>query len=135
MGLNQIVLLATEVGQAPLGERMIPALRNTVIGIVVVFAVLLLISALISLFKYINKFEMKMQKKQEEAEASLTSVDAAIATITENEEEELADDLELVAVITAAIHAYEEANGNNVPANGLFVKSIKKVNRSKWMNA
>ena len=53
----------------------------------------------------------------------------------EVEEEELSDDLELVAVITAAIHSYEEAQGNVVPPNGLMVRSIKKVNRSRWQNA
>ena len=47
--------------------------------------------------------------------------------------ENLADDLELVAVITAAIHAYEEAQGNAV-SGGLVVRSIRKRN-VRWQNA
>ena len=46
------------------------------------------------------------------------------------EEEELADDLELVAVITAAIAASE-----NTPADGLVVRSIKRAPASKWKRA
>ena len=43
------------------------------------------------------------------------------------------DDLELIAVITAAIHAYEEAQGNVVEGD-LIVRSIKKRN-NRWQNA
>ena len=89
------------------GETMLYALLNTVMGICIVFLVLLLIAWIISLFKYINKFE----------------------------KEELSDDLELVAVITAAIHAYEEAQGNDVPADGLVIRSIRRANRAGWQNA
>ena len=54
--------------------------------------------------------------------------------IIEEPEEEM-DDLELIAVITAAIHAYEEAQGNeNIVEGDLVVRSIRKRN-SKWQNA
>ena len=43
----------------------------------------------------------------------------------EEEDEEEVDDLELVAVITAAIAASE-----NTPADGLVVRSIRKVNKT-----
>ncbi len=43
------------------------------------------------------------------------------------EEEELSDDLELVAVIAAAIAAYE---GTSV--EGFQVRSIKRANTNKW---
>ena len=46
------------------------------------------------------------------------------------EEEELTDDLELVAVITAAIAASE-----NTSADGLVVRSIKRAPVSKWKRA
>ena len=45
-------------------------------------------------------------------------------------EENLTDDLELVAVITAAIAASEGTS-----ADGLYVRSIKRVNKSKWQRA
>lgn len=114
-----------------LGETMLYALLNTVMGICIVFLVLLLIAWIISLFKYINKFEKERAAKT-----------AAAAPVVEEpvqeeilEEEELSDDLELVAVVTAAIHAYEEAQGNEVPADGLVIRSIRRANRAGWQNA
>ena len=71
--------------------------------------------------------DVKKIKEQENAPLPVSN--------SNSREENLANDLELVAVITAAIHAYEEAQGNPVPTNGLYVRSIRKVNRSKWFNA
>ena len=45
------------------------------------------------------------------------------------------DDTELVAVIAAAICAYEASQGNAVSPDSLVVRSIRKVNKSKWQNA
>lgn len=113
-----------------LAETLEYALLNTVMGISIVFIVLLLISRIIALFKYINKFEQKHAAKNTPAAAP-----APTAEEPEEEEEELSDDLELVAVITAAIHAYEEAQGNDIPADGLVVRSIRKANKTRWQNA
>ncbi len=46
------------------------------------------------------------------------------------EEEELADDTELVAVIAAAIAAYEGTS-----TDGFQVRSIKRASTRKWKNA
>lgn len=124
------VFAAEEEAEKSLGEVMGKALLNTVMGISIVFCSLLLISFIISLFKYINKFEQKMAAKKAQAAPVTPSAPAAVDTETE----ELVDDLELVAVITAAIHAYEESQGNYVPADGLVVRSIRKSNK-KWQNA
>jgi predicted house-cleaning noncanonical NTP pyrophosphatase (MazG superfamily) len=48
----------------------------------------------------------------------------------EEETEELSDDLELVAVITAAIAASEGTS-----ADGLVVRSIKRARNSQWKKA
>lgn len=110
------------------GETMGYALLNTLMGIVIVFLVLLLISKIIGLFKYIYKFEQGKETKKVEAQAP--------APVEKEEpQEELSDDLELVAVITAAIHAYEEAQGNEIPVEGLVVRSIRKAGKAKWQNA
>ncbi len=120
---------------------MAEAVPNTVIGILVVFCSLLLFTFIISLFKYINKAENKMkarkEKKQEAKEIPAQAIDNAVAQIAEAETVDLSDDLALVAVITAAIHAYEEANGNVAAvANGLVVRSIRrKTVKSGWQNA
>ena len=50
--------------------------------------------------------------------------------IAVEEEEELADDTELVAVIAAAIAVYEGTS-----ADGFQVRSIKRASTKKWQRA
>lgn len=108
------------------GQKMYKAAMNTVIGMGTVFIVLIFISFIISLFKYVNKLENRNKAKNETSN-NAQGVDNAIAQIVSNEEEQVdedvTDDLELVAVITAAIAASEDT-----PADGLVVRSIRKVN-------
>lgn len=101
------------------GEKMAKAGMNTLIGMGTVFVVLIFISFVISLLKYVNIVN-RPKKNVDDAES--TGVDNAIAQIVSNEEQE-ADDLELIAVITAAIAAYEGTS-----SDGLVVRSIRKVN-------
>ena len=116
---------------ASIEDAMAEATVNTIIGISVVFLALLFISFVISLFKYINKFEQKLADKKAGKAAPAPQSAPAAAPVVEAAPE--TDDLELIAVITAAIHAYEEAQGNNVTGD-LVVRSIKKRN-SRWQNA
>ena len=103
---------------------MLKAFLNTVIGMGTVFAVLILISLIISCFTLISKLESK-PKKEEPAPAESPVVQQIAA------KEELSDDTELVAVIAAAIAAYEGA----ASTDGFVVRSIRKSNKSKWQNA
>ena len=114
-----MTFLAIDMGKAGL---------NTVLGIGIVFTALIVISLLISCFKFINKVGEKPQEPQ---------VSVPTRTIPEPvaEEEDVTDDLEIVAVITAAITAYEEANGGYVPEDGLVVRSIRRINKSRWQKA
>lgn len=109
------------------GEKMSKAAMNTLIGMGTVFIVLIFISFIISLLKYVNKIG---GGKKEETVKSETNqgIDNAIAQIVSSEESEL-DDLELVAVITAAIAAAEGTS-----SDGLVVRSIKKVKANSWKN-
>ena len=116
---------------ASIEDAMAEATVNTIIGISVVFLALLFISFVISLFKYINKFEQKLADKKAGKAAPAPQQAPAPAPVVEAAPE--TDDLELIAVITAAIHAYEEAQGNAVSGD-LVVRSIKKRN-SRWQNA
>ena len=113
---------------ASIEDAMAEAAVNTVIGISIVFVALLLFVFVISLFKYIYIFDQKMQEKKS---GKAPAPKAAPAPVVEASPE--TDDLELIAVITAAIHAYEEAQGNTVDGD-LVVRSIKKRN-SRWQNA
>lgn len=108
--------------QYSLAANMQRAGMNTLMGIGIVFLMLLFLSFVIGLFKYIEKFQNVGKKKAaEEAPAP------AIAQ-SEAADEDFADDLELVAVISAAIAAYENTSGDS-----FVVRSIKKSN--KWHRA
>lgn len=96
------------------------ALLNTVMGMGTVFVVLVFIAWIIGLFKYLNK-PVKEEVKKEPAPV----VDNVVAQIEETEE--LSDDSELVAVITAAIAAYEGTAGAS--NTGFRVRSIKRARR------
>lgn len=119
-------------------EALPEALGNTVIGILIVFFALVFISFIISLFKFISVVErrrsLKNEGKEEAKELPAQAIENTVAQIAEAEE--LSDDLALAAVITAAICAYEEANGNAAAvANGLVVRSIRRAKNSGWQNA
>ena len=85
-----------------LGEKMEKAGLNTVISMSIVFAVLILISLIISCF---NIFPYLEKKKKEKAQATAPTGDQVITQIEQREEQQLTDDTELVAVIAAAIAA------------------------------
>ncbi len=108
------------------GEIMAKAGMNTVIGMGTVFAVLILISLIISCFSLVSKFEGKQKKEEPVAAVAASPVVEQISA-----KEELSDDTELVAVIAAAIAAYEGA----ASTDGFVVRSIRKSNKSKWQNA
>jgi len=137
--MNTTVLLTTYWDK--IKEPMAEAVPNTVIGILVVFGALLLFTFIIGLFKYISVIENKLKErkegKKEIAEAPAQAIENTVAQIAEAESVELSDDLALVAVITAAIHAYEEANGTApAVANGLVVRSIRRAAaKTGWKNA
>lgn len=118
-----------------LSSKLKSAGLNTILGMGTVFIVLIFISLMIGLFAYIPKIQQKMSKKKEakaEAEVEVvSSIDNTVSQIVE-QEEELVDDGELVAVITAAIMA---SMGDEVPADGLVVRSIKRAKTNKWQKA
>ena len=102
----------------PMGEKMEQAGLNTLMGLGIVFLMLIFLSFLISQFKHISKLT---EKNKPAAPAALTPAPAP-AVVEEEPEEELADDGELVAVIAAAIAAYE----GSTSTDGFVVRSIKR---------
>lgn len=120
------------------GEVMTRAGLNTLMGMGIVFIVLIFISFIIYLMGFIPKMisgekKEKAPKKEKKAEEKpANGIDNAVNAIAASEQEELVDDLELVAVITAAIMA---SLGDEAPADGLVVRSIKKRNTKNWKNA
>lgn len=102
------------------------AVLNTLMGMGTVFVVLIFISFIISLFKYIPDIQAKFTKKAEQTEAAAP---AEPVISTPEPEEELIDDGELVAVITAAVCAAMASEGVAVSKDGLVVRSIRRSRR------
>ena len=121
--------IATNV-EYSFGELMVKAFLNTVIGMGTVFLVLIFISLIISCFGLFSNVDVKKQKKTDAAASEkAAAADPVVAQIAEKEE--LAGDTELVAVIAAAIAAYEGSGSTD----GFIVRSIRKSSKSKWQNA
>ena len=99
---------------------------NTLIGMGTVFVVLIFISFIISLFKYLPALFAKKPKVEPEKKSESSKATPAPVAVSEN----LVDDSQLVAVITAAIYAYEAQSGNGaISKDRLVVRSIKKARK------
>jgi sodium pump decarboxylase gamma subunit len=107
--------------ESSFGELMAKAGMNTLLGVGSVFTVLVLIMCIIYLFNFIPKIQNAFAKKKA-AEVPVAAAPVAAPVVEEVEE---ADDLELVAVIAAAIAAYE----GQTSTDGFVVRSIKKSKR------
>lgn len=109
------------------GEKMQKAAMNTVMGLGTVFLILILISLIISCFKVIPYLQKKAEEKkraaQELANKSLMPQEEArpAEPAAVQEDVPLQDDLELVAVIAAAISA-----ASGIATDDFVVRSIKR---------
>ena len=120
-------------------ELLSKAGQNTAIGMITVFCVLIFISFVISLLKFVpmifdpSKKEKKLAaeaaKKLEDKKEAVPAKEAAPVAVAEAADEELVNDDELVAVITAALYAAFSDNTvpNAVSKDKLIVRSIRKV--------
>ena len=109
--------------ESSISDSMEKAALNTLLGMGTVFAVLILISLIISSFGLISKAQKSMEKSKAEKKTSEKAMDKVVANIAKQEETEaLTDDLELVAVIAAAIAASEGASSTD----GFVVRSINR---------
>lgn len=96
------------------------ALANTLIGMGTVFVVLILISIIIFLLKFVPKL---FERKQAVETAQSVKKEAPV----EVQKTAVNDDTQIVAVIMAAIASHmEEETGVPVAADGLVIRSIKK---------
>lgn len=116
------------------GEILEKAGMNTLLGMGVVFAVLILISLIISCFNFIPAIERKFSKKkaaEKKAAVPAAPVTSAPVPAAAPAETAATDDLELVAVITAAV----AASMGTASADGFVVRSIKRKSSQKWKRA
>lgn len=113
-----------------LGQLMARAGMNTLLGMGTVFIVLILISLIISCFSFIPKIQASFASKKAVDTAAPEVPAAPVEPVVVEDDDELSDDMELVAVIAAAVAAYE---GTNV--EGFQVRSIKRAATNKWKRA
>ena len=104
------------------GEILKKAGLNTLLGMGTVFCVLIFMSFIISLFKYVPALVDKSSKKQAEEPKKAAPAPAPAVTVSPE-----MDDTELAAVIAAAIAAYEGTS-----TDGFVVRSIKRRKSNKW---
>ncbi|MCR5323999.1 MAG: OadG family protein [Lachnospiraceae bacterium] len=120
MGFYNLVFLAEE----SLGDTMGRAGLNTVMGISIVFLTLAFISCVIALEGKI--FTSLDKKKSAPVTVEPKKEDAPAPAVTETVDTASQDE-EIVAVITAAIAAFEAETGYAVPADQLVVRSIRRL--------
>lgn len=98
-------------------ELLIDAGFNTVLGMGTVFIMLIVMALVIYCFRIIPVLQKKFAKKEEVPETAVTNIPAAEPVFAVDE----TDNLELVAVIAAAIAA-----GEQVPVDSFRVRTIKR---------
>ncbi len=109
------------------GEILKKAGMNTILGMGTVFIVLIFISLVIYCFNFIPG---NQAPKQEEKPAPKPKAPKKPVARPAAAKEDLVDDKELVAAITAAICAY-----TGTSSDGFVVRSIRRAESSKWKRA
>lgn len=110
-----------------MAENLITALLNTVLGMGTVFVILIFISFLISLFKYIPILEEKLKRSKKQDQKPEPAPAVRVPVPAPEPVKKLTNDSELVAVITAAVVAASGVES----ADKLIVRSIKRVNKRR----
>ena len=119
---------------APLsGEAWIYALEMTLLGMGMIFAVLGVLLGVLAVFKLIfarpaAKSKAKEPQKKESPKIEEASAPAVVVP-------EATDDAALIALLTAAIVAYESENGNEVDPSSFRVVSFRRTNGGRSWNS
>ncbi|EHL12198.1 hypothetical protein HMPREF9624_00505 [Oribacterium asaccharolyticum ACB7] len=123
-----------------LSEKLFAAFQNMIVGMGTVFAVLIFIAWIISLFAHLHRWEVRQAEKKKERDGKSSSVASSPAVVSPEKpavpvlekEEGISEEL-LSVILMAAVKAYEEDFAKKNPysdartlENGLFVRSIKR---------
>ena len=108
------------------GEILQKAGLNTVLGMGTTFVVLIFLSFIIWLLKFIPVLEKKFRKSPEPAAVEAQNTAGAAEPVSA-EVTDVTDDSELAAVIAAAVAASEGTS-----PDGFVVRSIKRRKSNKW---
>lgn len=111
-----------------MGEILTKAGLNTLLGMGTVFVVLIFLAFLIDSMKYISVVQELFSKNENASAQEEQSKVVPVEVVEEAVEEVVADDLELIAVITAAIAASEGTS-----TDGFVVRSIRRRPSNNWI--
>lgn len=100
---------------------LVEGLTATISGVLTVFIVLILIAFLISQLKHLNMLET-WRNRHSQTRNTIESTSTTVITASDL----VQDDLELVAVITAAV-----ASSLNISSDKLVVRSIRRVENKR----
>ena len=95
-------------------------------AVLIAVLMIVIISVLLVIIK---KLHMVMDNRAGRSTLDFPDIDRTIAGLEKRKNDEMKD-MELVAVITAAIAASE-----GIPADAFVVRSIKRSNKNKWQKA
>ena len=130
MMLNVAIKALADMGGAFSPERLALAGQMTLLGMGMIFAVLSILWGVLAIFKLI--FVRPDKKKVKAAPAPkpepVVVPEPVVAPAASN-------DAELIAVLTAAIAAYEASQGNEVAPGGFRVVSFRRANGGKAWNS
>lgn len=122
--MNMIMALSVDLGGAFSPERLAYAGKMTLLGMLMIFAVLGLLWGVLALFKVFFAEKKPKEVNQPKPAAAPVKVEPVAAAPTE--------DLALIAVLTAAVSAYREAENET----GAFrVVSFRKTSDARAWNA
>ena len=146
LGMDRKLQKFTEItfnAEYTFAEKMSQAFTNLVIGMGTVFAVLVFLTWVISLFELANKWQKKMEESKKAKAAAKAAQAAAAAPAPEKAAPAPAaapaapapSALEIQAVIAAAIAAYEAESGSSIEkqpalANGISIRSIRRISKA-----
>ncbi len=109
------------------GEKLTHAGLNTLLGMGTTFSILILISVVIYLLSFVPKMLDKSAKKEKTSDSVDKAIDQIVAREEKDTSADAASDTQLIAVIAAAIAAYEtSATGRVVTPDTFIVRSLKK---------
>lgn len=105
-----------------MAQWLIEGLTATISGVLTVFLVLIVIAFLISQLRHIEKMGFKKRERAANRKKVEANTSFRVPEVPEKKE----DDLELIAVITAAV-----ASSLNTTADKLVVRSIRRMENSR----
>ncbi len=112
------------------GERLALAGQVTLIGMLMIFSVLTILWGVLAIFKLIFAKAPKKAKAEPapKAEPKVSAPEASAPVA-------VTDDAQLIAVITAAVAAYREAETPGATPSGFRVVSYRRANSGRAWNS